>query len=163
MWKPNTAHLLPLPYPYMVPGGRFREMYYWDSYFTMLGLMESGDTTAVENMIDNFAFLINNYGHIPNGNRSYYLSRSQPPFFALMIDLLAKAKGMIKFMQSIERSLQKEYDYWMKGSDTQAARTGFSREYLNCRMEPYLNRYWDDDPTPRPESYLEDVATVNKN
>ncbi|MBU7578467.1 MAG: hypothetical protein KAF40_10425 [Flavihumibacter sp.] len=90
LWKvlrrqPDTAvkgsSLLPLPHPYIVPGGRFREIYYWDSYFTMLGLKESREFEIMENMIDNFAYLINTYGHIPNGNRTYYLSRSQPPFF----------------------------------------------------------------------------------
>jgi Neutral trehalase len=85
--------LLPLPHPYIVPGGRFREIYYWDSYFTMLGLKESGEVQTIENMIDNFAYLIQTYGHIPNGNRSYYVSRSQPPFFALMVELLAGIKG----------------------------------------------------------------------
>ena len=73
--------LLPLPHPYMVPGGRFREIYYWDSYFTMLGLKESGENDMIENMVKNFAYLIDTFGHIPNGNRTYYLSRSQPPFF----------------------------------------------------------------------------------
>lgn len=75
------SSLLPLPYPYIVPGGRFNEIYYWDSYFTMLGLAESGRIDMVEHMVDNFAHLILTYGHIPNGNRSYFLSRSQPPFF----------------------------------------------------------------------------------
>ena len=95
---PDTIHneyssLLPLPYSYVVPGGRFREVYYWDSYFTMLGLKESGDTAMIEDMIKNFSYLIMQYGFIPNGNRTYYLSRSQPPFFSLMIDLLAELKG----------------------------------------------------------------------
>ena len=85
--------LLPLPYPFVVPGGRFREVYYWDSYFTMLGLKESGEIGLMENMINNFTYLINQYGLIPNGNRSYYLSRSQTTFFALMVDLLAEKKG----------------------------------------------------------------------
>ena len=79
----DGSSLLPLPNPYIVPGGRFREVYYWDSYFTMLGLKESGEIKTIEDMVNNFAFMINTYGHIPNGNRSYYLSRSQPPFFAL--------------------------------------------------------------------------------
>lgn len=74
------SSLLPLPYPYIVPGGRFREVYYWDSYFTMQGLKESGETEMIHNMVRNFAFLIDTYGHIPNGNRSYYLGRSQPLF-----------------------------------------------------------------------------------
>jgi alpha,alpha-trehalase len=68
--KIEGSSLLPLPHPYIVPGGRFREIYYWDSYFTMLGLKESGETEMIENMIKNFAYLIETYGHIPNGNRS---------------------------------------------------------------------------------------------
>src|SRR5687768_3250097 len=79
--EPDSAvvgsSLLPLPYPYIVPGGRFREIYYWDSYFTMLGLRESGEVRMIENMVNNFSWMINTYGHIPNGNRSYYLGRSQ--------------------------------------------------------------------------------------
>src|SRR5437867_712626 len=73
---PDTADarssLIPLPHAYVVPGGRFREVYYWDSYFTMLGLIESGRTDLVGSMLDNFAFLIETVGHIPNGNRTYY-------------------------------------------------------------------------------------------
>src|SRR5256885_3338460 len=81
------SSLIPLPNPYVVPGGRFREVYYWDSYFTMLGLIASGRTDLVKSMLDNFAHLIRTVGHIPNGNRTYYLSRSQPPFFAAMVGL----------------------------------------------------------------------------
>ena len=81
--------LLPLPKPYVVPGGRFREVYYWDSYFTMLGLAESGHWDKIGDMVDNFAYELDTWGHIPNGNRTYYLSRSQPPFFSLMVELLA--------------------------------------------------------------------------
>jgi alpha,alpha-trehalase len=91
--KKEGSSLLPLPHPYIVPGGRFREIYYWDSYFTMLGLKESGETEMIENMIKNFSHLVNTYGHIPNGNRTYYLSRSQPPFFSLMVGILAEIKG----------------------------------------------------------------------
>jgi neutral trehalase len=92
-WEGAGSSLLPLPYPYIVPGGRFREIYYWDSYFTMLGLKESGEVGMIENMVKNFAYLIQTYGHIPNGNRTYYLGRSQPPFFTAMVNLLAEIKG----------------------------------------------------------------------
>src|SRR5947207_14755317 len=85
------SSLIPLPNAYVVPGGRFREIYYWDSYFTMLGLIESGRTDLVRSMLDNFAHLVATVGHIPNGNRAYYLSRSQPPFFGAMVGLYAKA------------------------------------------------------------------------
>lgn len=106
------SSLLTLPFPYIVPGGRFREIYYWDSYFTMLGLKESGQHQLIENMIKNFAHLINTYGHIPNGNRTYYLSRSQPPFFSLMVGLLAEIKGNDVYKEYLP-AMQKEYDYWM--------------------------------------------------
>jgi alpha,alpha-trehalase len=69
------SSLLPLPNPYIVPGGRFCEVYYWDSYFTMLGLKGSGDVDLIEDIIKNFASLIDRYGLIPNGNRTYYLAR----------------------------------------------------------------------------------------
>jgi alpha,alpha-trehalase len=66
---PDTSEaqssLIPLPYPYVVPGGRFREIYYWDSYFTMLGLIASGRPDLVRSMLDNFAHLVRTVGHIP--------------------------------------------------------------------------------------------------
>ena len=65
------SSLLPLPYPYILQSGRFREMYYWDSYFIMLGLKESGDIKTIRDMLGNFAYLIGKYGHVPSGNRSY--------------------------------------------------------------------------------------------
>ena len=106
------SSLLPLPYPYIVPGGRFREIYYWDSYFTMLGLKESGESELIENMINNFAYLIDTYGHIPNGNRTYYVSRSQPPFFSMMVALLSTIKGNDVYKKYLPQ-MQKEYNYWM--------------------------------------------------
>ena len=111
------SSLLALPYPYIVPGGRFREIYYWDSYFTMLGLKESGETEMIENMIKNFAYLIETYGHIPNGNRSYYIGRSQPPFFAAMVQLLASIKGDEVYTPYLP-ALEKEYNFWMDGAAT---------------------------------------------
>ena len=102
------SSLLALPHPYIVPGGRFDEIYYWDSYFTMLGLRESDEIEMIENMMKNFASLIDRYGFIPNGNRSYYLSRSQPPFFSLMVELLAEAKGNGVYVEYLP-ALQKEY------------------------------------------------------
>ena len=89
----ELSTLIPLPKDYIVPGGRFSEVYYWDSYFTMLGLVEDGEFDMIENILDNFAHLINTVGHIPNGNRVYYQTRSQPPFFSQMVKLLADEKG----------------------------------------------------------------------
>ncbi|MGC6744253.1 trehalase family glycosidase [Escherichia coli] len=128
--------LLPLPEPYVVPGGRFREVYYWDSYFTMLGLAESGHWDKVADMVANFAHEIDTYGHIPNGNRSYYLSRSQPPFFALMVELLAQHEGDAALKQ-YPPQMQKEYAYWMDGVENPASRTTGKNALSNFRMVPF--------------------------
>ena len=152
------SSLLPLPYPYIVPGGRFTEVYYWDSYFTMLGLKESGETALIENMINNFAFLINTYGHIPNGNRSYYLSRSQPPFFSLMVQLLASIKGNSVYKKYLV-PLQKEYNFWMAGVANLKNGAAFKR-VLKLNNGTVLNRYCDDLNIPRQEGYKEDVKTA---
>ncbi len=152
----NTS-LIPLPYPYIVPGGRFREIYYWDSYFTMLGLIRSGEVELAENMLANFAHLLETYGHIPNGNRAYYLSRSQPPFFSLMVDLIAREKGDSIYTRYLPH-LQNEYDFWMWGQDSLHASNGYNayRRVVRLPNGAILNRYWDDLDTPRPESYKED-------
>ena len=152
--------LLPLPKPYVVPGGRFREVYYWDSYFTMLGLAESGHWDKVQDMVDNFASELDKYGHIPNGNRSYYLSRSQPPFFSMMIDLLAQHGGDAVYAKYLPQ-LQKEYDYWMAGADTLASGSAKER-VVKLKDGSVLNRYWDDRDVPRTESYMDDIATAEK-
>lgn len=154
------SSLLALPYPYIVPGGRFREVYYWDSYFTMLGLKESGEAEMIENMVKNFAYLIETYGHIPNGNRTYYLGRSQPPFFSVMVALLAEIKGDSVY-QSFLPAMEKEYQFWMDGADK--VKTGEPyRRVVRLSGGTILNRYWDDVPTPRQESYREDVLTAEK-
>lgn len=150
---------LPLPHPYVVPGGRFREIFYWDSYFTMLGLQRSGRNGLVRGMVDNFAYLIDTYGFIPNGNRTYFLTRSQPPFFGLMVELLAEIDGPDVFCEYLPQ-LEKEYAYWMAGEQSEAAvadhvvkpATGgaLTGGALTGRV---LNRYWDPTPTPRPEAF----------
>ena len=149
--------LLPLPYPYVVPGGRFREVYYWDSYFTMLGLEEDGQHDLAVDMLKDFAYEIARYGHIPNGNRSYYLSRSQPPFFALMVELIAKHDGISTFLTYLPQ-LQAEYDYWMQNEiDVLPGRA--LGHVVRLMDGTVLNRYWDERRAPRDESYKEDVET----
>jgi alpha,alpha-trehalase len=152
------SSLIELPYPYVVPGGRFREVYYWDSYFTMLGLEADGRNDIVENMIADFAYEIDTYGHIPNGNRTYYLSRSQPPFFSKMIDLLAEHDGPSVYVRYL-RELRREYDFWMQGAD-QVPRGQAFRNVVHLTNGLVLNRYWDERDVPRDESYYEDVTTA---
>lgn len=150
------SSLLPLPSQYIVPGGRFREVYYWDSYFTMLGLVESGRTDLVKNMLDNFAHLVRTVGHIPNGNRSYYLGRSQPPYFAAMIGLYARATDTTRALVYLD-ALEAEHRFWMDGADRLGVGQAF-RRVVRMPDGAILNRYWDDIPAPRPESYREDEA-----
>lgn len=168
----QASTLLPLPYPYIVPGGRFREVYYWDSYFTLLGLQVSGRVDVMEHMVDNFAFLLDRFGHIPNGNRTYYLSRSQPPFFALMVSLLAEIKGEETLLR-YRIPLEKEYAFWMSGEselshiplEPEPAPNNPAlavRRIVRLPDGTVLNRYWDDDPSPRPEAYAEDVHTAQQ-
>lgn len=152
--------LLPLPKPYVVPGGRFREVYYWDSYFTMLGLAESEHWDKISDMVDNFAYEIDTFGHIPNGNRSYYLSRSQPPFFSLMVELLATHDS--DALKKYRPQMEKEYAYWMDGVDALQPDQA-NKRVVKLDDGAILNRYWDDRDTPRPESWLDDVNTAKSN
>lgn len=148
------SSLIALPNPYVVPGGRFREVYYWDSYFTMLGLVESGRTDLMRDMLDNFAYEVRTLGHIPNGNRTYYLGRSQPPFFAAMVGLYAQATDTGQALRYLD-ALEAEHAFWMDGADRLAPGTAH-RRLVRLRDGRLLNRYWDDIPAPRPESFRED-------
>ncbi len=150
------SSLIPLPNAYVVPGGRFREVYYWDSYFTMLGLVRSGRTELVRSMLDNFAHLVRTVGHVPNGNRTYYLSRSQPPFFAAMVGLYARAADTAQALRYLD-ALEAEHAFWMEGAE-RVAPGGAHRRVVRLPDGSLLNRYWDDRPEPRPESYREDYA-----
>ena len=150
----GASSLLPMTTRFVVPGGRFRELYYWDSYFTMVGLQTSGRDDLVADMIENFARLIDRYGHIPNGARSYQVSRSQPPFFAAMIGL-AGDRALLERLPQLER----EHQFWMEG-DGSLSRGQAWRRVVMLADGAVLNRYWDDLAIPRDESYLEDVETA---
>ncbi|HLZ17538.1 MAG TPA: trehalase family glycosidase, partial [Cyclobacteriaceae bacterium] len=163
--KPDEAggSLIPLPHPYIVPGGRFREIYYWDSYFTVLGLRESGRIDLIQSMVDNFAYLIDTVGYIPNGNRTYFLGRSQPPFFSLMVKLLSEEKAKSKEGKEISTLvkylpfLEGEYLFWMKGAEDLNGKQAAKHRVVRLPDGAILNRYWDENNTPRPEAFKEDV------
>lgn len=156
----NGSSLIPLPYPYIVPGGRFREVYYWDSYFTMLGLQQDKKVATINNMVDNFAYLVSKLGFIPNGNRTYYATRSQPPFFNMMVELLAHDKGDAVLTKYLPAMLA-EYRFWMKGSGNL---TPGQAVYHSVKLKDgsILNRYWDSSDQPREESYREDVLAAKE-
>lgn len=146
---PPGGSALAMPAPYVVPGGRFREMYYWDSYFTMLGLKADGRSDLIESMLVDFVSLVERYGHVPNGTRSYYLSRSQPPFLFLMMDL-SDAKTPALLARRLA-ALRREHDFWMGEGRVVRMPDGSS-----------LNRYLGGSDRPREESWREDLALARE-
>ena len=155
---PLYSSLLYVPKPYIVPGGRFREFYYWDSYFTMLGLIPDGRMASARDLIDDFSYLIRTYGHIPNGNRTFYLSRSQPPVYYLMVALLDPHDPARAWANHLSE-LKREYAYWMKGAA--GLHPGQARRnVVEMPDGAPLNRYWSSADTPRDESYRDDVLTA---
>ncbi|KAA1162550.1 alpha,alpha-trehalase [Pseudoalteromonas fuliginea] len=160
--SPKQDSLLALKHSYIVPGGRFQEIYYWDSYFTALGLIDADKGDVVEDMLLNFVDLINDYGCIPNGNRRYYLSRSQPPVLALMVELLwehTHSKSLnTQWLAMCVAALEKEYIFWMQGAQLLSTHVLSSKRVVRMPCGGILNRYWDDVSEPRAESLREDLA-----
>ena len=150
--NPRSSRI-PLPHPYIVPGGRFKEIYYWDSYFTMIGLVSDNRMDIAGDMLANFAHLIDSLGFIPNGTRDYYLTRSQPPFFALMVGLMEEKDTTLAGQYFPQ--IQKEYAYWMAGAEGLDAGEAANR-VVRMGEKGLINRFWDSGRTPRPESYGED-------
>ncbi|XP_036006207.1 trehalase [Fundulus heteroclitus] len=136
------------PHPVVVPGGRFRELYYWDSYWVINGLLLSEMTETAYGMIQNFLFLVNRYGFVPNGGRIYYERRSQPPFLPLMVESYYEATKDQQFLREALPVLEKEYEFWMQNRSVAVAASG---------SEHVLNRYNVDADLPRPESYTDDL------
>ena len=156
----DHGSLLALPNPYIVPGGRFNEQFYWDSYFIMLGLAADGDWKMIEGMVKNCAYMIRRFGFIPTANRTYFLSRSQPPFFAHMVRLLAQHKGQRTLVVYLPYLLA-EHRFWMKGKGSLAkAEYRAMGRVVEMPNGALLNRYYDNKKTPRPESLAEDSMTA---
>jgi alpha,alpha-trehalase len=126
--------LLYLPDKYVVPGGRFNEMYGWDSYFIIRGLLNAGRVELARGMVDNFFFEIEHYGAMLNANRTYYLTRSQPPFLSSMfVDVYqaVQKNGGHPDQAWLERAyadLDKDYGMWTRDPH-RAGQTGLSRYY----------------------------------
>lgn len=155
----SFSSALRLDAPYLVPGGRFREFYYWDSFFTMLGLRADERDDLIEATIENCTSLIERFGFVPNGSRTYYLGRSQPPVYYLMLDLSRSVS------QGVGRrrldALLTEHSFWMADSGSLRPRDA-SRRAVCMPDGSILNRYWDESERPRDESYAEDVGTAQQ-
>ena len=163
MRKADTSDLgtlIQLPNPYIVQSGQSREIYYQDSYFTMVGLKATNQIDLLENMVKNFAHLIDFQGYVPSGNRTYYLSRTQPPYFACMVQLLASVKGDETYKKYLPQ-LEKEYQFWMDGKPTEIGKETSSKKRVVCMDGNVVNRYYGDEK-PRPESFKEDKLFAKK-
>lgn len=160
----DRGSLIAIPYPYVVPGGRFVEQYYWDSYFIMVGLANDDQWDRVEDMVKNCTYMIRKFGFIPNGNRTYLLSRSQPPFFSHMVRLLTRHRSRSLTLLEYLPYMLGEYRFWMKGKKALEKMDEASALRRVVRMSDgtLLNRYFDNKKTPRPESLREDRDTAGQ-
>lgn len=120
--------LLYLPNPYVVPGGRFNEMYGWDSYFIVLGLIEDERVPLAKGIVDNFFFEIANYGAVLNANRTYFLTRSQPPLLSSMISEVYSKTHDTEWLKSAYRYAESDYTLWT-APDHQAGKTGLAHYF----------------------------------
>ncbi|MEA3277095.1 MAG: trehalase family glycosidase [Pseudomonadota bacterium] len=120
--------LLYLPEPYVVPGGRFNEMYGWDSYFILVGLLRDGKTELARFMVDNFVYQVEHYGKILNANRTYYLTRSQPPFLTAMVLGVYEQNGDKEWLVGTLPAIERTYEMWISEPHL-TAETGLSRYY----------------------------------
>ncbi len=160
----DRGSLIAIPYPYVVPGGRFSEQFYWDSYFIMLGLEVDGRWDMIDNMMKNYAYMLRKFQFIPTANRTYFLSRSQPPFFSHMVKLLARHKNSRLTMLEYLPYLLTEYRFWVKGRRRLSGEDDVAalRRLVRLPDGAIMGRYFDDKSTPRPESLREDVETVER-
>lgn len=158
--KENYSTLISLPFPHIVPGGRFREVYYWDSYFIIEGLVVSQRFDLIENIVKNLAFLIDQFGFVPNGNRFYYLTRSQQPYFSLIIDLLHR-EGLEALSLSFYPQLLREYHFWMNGENLLTEEKPSHKRVVMLKNGHILNRYFDEVNHPREEAYSKDLICYN--
>ena len=167
--KPDKAvssydSLIPLPHPYVVSGGNFREVYYWESYFMAQGLRADGHEKMILNMVHNFTHLIKKFGYVPGGNRVYLTDRSQPPFYTPLAEMGVKLFGD-DLLSEVLPAAEKEYNFWMdKDENKEKHAVSFS---VQKRIGPEdkvqtsnyrLNRYWSDQVTPRQEHWNKDLA-----
>jgi len=162
--NPERHSLLALNHGYIVPGGRFREFYYWDTYWIVNGLISCDMFTTVEGTLDNFVTMLNRFGFIPNGARVYYSERTQPPMFTQMVWDFYQASLVrnsttqeqasvtgIDILKKYVGAMNQEYKFWMTQRAVQVKVNGTTYT---------LNHYNAHSNLPRPEGYTEDVNTA---
>nr|AII81931.1 trehalase [Blattella germanica] len=144
---PERHSIIYVPNPFVIPGGRFKEFYYWDTYWIVQGLLLCDMTETTRGIIENFLSVVATYGHIPNGGRVYYIQRSQPPMLTPMVDSYYERTKNLTFIKNNIDLLEKEFDFWLKERLTTVEKDG--KQYT-------LARYYAPSEGPRPESFSED-------
>ncbi|KZC05540.1 Trehalase, partial [Dufourea novaeangliae] len=145
--NPQRHSLIYVKNGFIIPGGRFKEFYYWDSYWVIEGLLLSDMYQTAKAMIDNFVYIVEKYGFIPNGGRIYYLMRSQPPLLHLMVSRYLDFTRDYAYLRSIIPSLENEFAFWQNERMISVQKNGKTYK---------MGHYVVDSPRPRPESYRED-------
>lgn len=149
--NPDQYSIIYVPHPVIVPGGRFREFYYWDSYWIIRGLILSEMYSTVRGMLENFLSIVETYGFIPNGGRIYYAMRSQPPLLIPMMKSYLDVSQDTQFLRDSINTLEKEFNFWLTNHTVQVEKDG--KHYT-------LAIYKDASSGPRPESYREDIISA---
>jgi alpha,alpha-trehalase len=150
---PNRYSLIHVPHPFVAPGGRFREFYYWDTYWIVKGLLASEMYNSTKLMIMNLGEMVKRFGFVPNGGRIYYLHRTQPPVLAACVNEYYRATGDLEFVRTMLPLLEKERAYWQRERQV---------DWKNANGETFeLYQYRVNAQGPRPESYKEDLETAS--
>ncbi|GAB5355046.1 hypothetical protein AAMO2058_000172300 [Amorphochlora amoebiformis] len=154
--NPERTSTLHRRHVFVVPGGRFRESYYWDSYWIVKGLIISGLGSIAKGVVKNLLDDVHKFGFVPNGGRIYYATRSQPPLLCSMVREVYESSDDKEFLSSALRTLEIEYSFWMSPANSRVVAIPVPN--ING-VTVELNRYYSKDNTPRPESYREDLNT----
>ncbi|CAL1373652.1 unnamed protein product [Linum trigynum] len=150
---PELHTLLPLPEPVVIPGSRFREVYYWDSYWVIRGLLASKMYDTAKSIVINLIYLLDTYGHVLNGARAYYTNRSQPPLLSSMVYEIYNRTGDVEFAQKALPALIKEHKFWTSGEHNVAVLDAKNTNHS-------LSRYYAMWNEPRPESAIFDKESA---
>lgn len=152
---PLQHTLVPVPHPFVIPGDRFREAYYWDTYWSIEGMILTGLEDIAKGIVLNMLHLIEMCGHVPNGNRIYYINRSQPPLLSQMVKAVYTATQDRSFLGKALAGLIQEHSYWTSGRKVVRLQGGSGQQHT-------LTRYFADWDNPRPEAYRLDVGLSDR-
>ncbi|XP_026457753.1 probable trehalase isoform X2 [Papaver somniferum] len=153
--NPDLYTLLPLKYPMVIPGSRFREVYYWDSYWVIRGLLASKMYESAKSIVYNLISLVDEYGFVLNGARAYYSNRSQPPLLSSMVSEIYNRTNDMSFVKKSLPALLKEHKFWNSG--VHKVKIQDSKGCIHS-----LSRYYAMWNKPRPESFTIDKESALK-